>query len=303
MPRSVPPRPSLEYVRKEAKHLLAAHRSGDASVCDVLRLHHRFQGASDSDILAADVSLQQAQHALAKEYGFDSWAELKSQVNQRGPVSKSGRAFSDGREPYGHRLTEELPPSHAARWLAQNCEEGSSSLIVDAGCGDGRNTAFLIAEGFNVVAVDTAEANLETTYNKVEREGLRTDRLRCLQADLVGRIPLEAESCSAVLDVYVLGAIFSFDGPDGARRYVSNVQCVLEPEGLFVLEFESWDNPPLSPDGLLKRLEELLGEGFRIEHSEVVPPDYWHKMEIRPEFSKVDRPEPPDALFAVASKR
>jgi len=26
-------------------------------------------------------------------------------------------------------------------------------------------------------------------------------------------------------------------------------------------------------------------------------------MEIRPEFSKVDRPEPPDALFAVASKR
>jgi len=141
MPRSLPPRPSLEYVRKEAKHLLAAHRSGDASVCDVLRLHHRFQGASDSDILAADVSLQQAQHALAKEYGFDSWAELKSQVNQRGPVSKSGRAFSDGREPYGHRLTEELPPSHAARWLAQNCEEGSSSLIVDAGCGDGRNTA------------------------------------------------------------------------------------------------------------------------------------------------------------------
>jgi transposase InsO family protein len=52
MPRSLPRKPSLEYVRKEAKDLLAAHQSGDASVCDVLRLHHRFQAAGEADMLA-----------------------------------------------------------------------------------------------------------------------------------------------------------------------------------------------------------------------------------------------------------
>jgi hypothetical protein len=80
MPRSLPPKPSLEYVRKEAKDLLAAHQSGDPSVCDVLRFHHRFEGASDSDILAAKVSLQEMQHALARDYGFASWVQLTANV-------------------------------------------------------------------------------------------------------------------------------------------------------------------------------------------------------------------------------
>lgn len=80
MPRSLPPRPSLEYVRKEAKDLLAAHQSGDASACDVLRLHHRFQAASDADVLAAPVSLQEVQHALALDYGFKDWAQLRRQM-------------------------------------------------------------------------------------------------------------------------------------------------------------------------------------------------------------------------------
>ncbi len=80
MPRSLPSKPSLEYVRKEAKGLLADHQSGDASVCDVLRLHHRFQGASDAAVLAASVSLQEVQHALALEYGFNNWKELRTRV-------------------------------------------------------------------------------------------------------------------------------------------------------------------------------------------------------------------------------
>ena len=78
MPRSLPSRPSLEYVRKEAKRLLAAHRNGDSSLRDVLRCLRRFAGASDHDMLAADVSLQEVQHALAQDYGFRSWARLRA---------------------------------------------------------------------------------------------------------------------------------------------------------------------------------------------------------------------------------
>ena len=95
MPRSLPPRPSLEYVRKEAKALLAAHQSGDLSVCDVLRHHHRFQGASDAAILAAGVSLQEVQHALAVAYGFKNWKELRTRL---APVSIRPMKASDDKQ-------------------------------------------------------------------------------------------------------------------------------------------------------------------------------------------------------------
>ena len=53
MSRSLPERPSLEQLRKQAKDLLKAQRQGDASVCPVLRHLPRFAGASDEDVLKA----------------------------------------------------------------------------------------------------------------------------------------------------------------------------------------------------------------------------------------------------------
>lgn len=61
-------------------------------------------------------------------------------------------------------------------------------------------------------------------------------------------------------------------------------------------------DPPLTPDGLPRRLDQLLGDDFRVAHSEAVPIDYWDKMKVAPMFD-VSRRKPPDALFAVASKR
>src|SRR6187455_3686443 len=60
--RHLPERPSLEQLRKQAKELLDALRATDPSA-----------------ILAA------AQHALAREYGFDSWAKLVHHVESLQP--------------------------------------------------------------------------------------------------------------------------------------------------------------------------------------------------------------------------
>jgi hypothetical protein len=54
----LPPKPSLEYLRKEAKALLRER---------------------------ADWQLADAQHALAREYGFDSWPKLKAHVQALAP--------------------------------------------------------------------------------------------------------------------------------------------------------------------------------------------------------------------------
>ena len=60
MSRDLPPNPSLEHLKKQAKALLAKLRQANA-----------------------DATLVDAQHALAREYGFPSWPKLKAYVERR----------------------------------------------------------------------------------------------------------------------------------------------------------------------------------------------------------------------------
>jgi hypothetical protein len=60
MSRQLPPRPHLEYLRNEAKELLEVLQRQDSSA-----------------------QLADAQHALAREYGFASWPALKASVEDR----------------------------------------------------------------------------------------------------------------------------------------------------------------------------------------------------------------------------
>ena len=58
MSRDLPSQPSLEYLRKQAKDLLPELQQGNPAL-----------------------QLADAQHALAREYGFASWPKLKAHVN------------------------------------------------------------------------------------------------------------------------------------------------------------------------------------------------------------------------------
>lgn len=80
MPRSLPTNPSLRLVRVQAKELLDDHKSGKTSCCGMLRLLARFAAKSDAEILASHLKLTEVQHALAMDYGFKSWTELKQLV-------------------------------------------------------------------------------------------------------------------------------------------------------------------------------------------------------------------------------
>jgi hypothetical protein len=82
MVRVLPPQPHPDHIRNEAKSVLKAHATGDPSVCATLRLLHRFKDAGDKDILAAEVALNEAQLALALDYGFKCWDDLKRHVQQ-----------------------------------------------------------------------------------------------------------------------------------------------------------------------------------------------------------------------------
>ena len=80
----LPARPSLEQLRKQAKHLLREFRAGDASASTRVRavLPRVIDGASA-------LALADAQFVLAREYGFQSWAALVHHLERLAPSSAS----------------------------------------------------------------------------------------------------------------------------------------------------------------------------------------------------------------------
>jgi Diguanylate cyclase, GGDEF domain len=73
MPRDLPAHANLEHLRKQAKRLLRAFRHRTPTAVEQLRL--LAPGASQSRLKLAD-----AQHVLARDYGFDGWPKLKEHV-------------------------------------------------------------------------------------------------------------------------------------------------------------------------------------------------------------------------------
>ena len=73
MSRDLPPNPNLEHLKKQAKALL-----------DKLRQQN------------ADATLVDAQHVLAREYGFPSWPKLKADIESRdaGPGTRDPNSGS-----------------------------------------------------------------------------------------------------------------------------------------------------------------------------------------------------------------
>ena len=83
---ALPPNPNLEQLKKQAKSLLKGHRSADPTSAQRLRqtLSHLSE-QTDDEIFQTKFSLRNAQLVIAREYGFERWADLKRHV-------ESGRA-------------------------------------------------------------------------------------------------------------------------------------------------------------------------------------------------------------------
>ncbi|MFL5386224.1 MAG: ankyrin repeat domain-containing protein [Longimicrobiaceae bacterium] len=130
--RSLPPRPSLEQQRKQAKELLRAFRGGDASARERIRRHLPDKQRP---------TLADAQFVLAREHGFRSWAALKAHVEQAAePVSRSlmeefHRAFA-ARDADAVRALLRRHPEARARIDEPAFSFGATALGHFAGEGD-----------------------------------------------------------------------------------------------------------------------------------------------------------------------
>ena len=81
MSRPFPPRPNLRNFKNQAKTLLKAQQAGDAAAIQRIKEYlPRLSGAEEVEIRAADISLQEVQHVIAREYGLKNWDVLQAVV-------------------------------------------------------------------------------------------------------------------------------------------------------------------------------------------------------------------------------
>jgi ankyrin repeat protein len=114
MSKSLPARPNLEQLRKQAKDLLQSLKSGDPVAHQRFREHHPTTPAAAAEIRAPSFSLSDAQLVIAREYGFLSWPKLKEHVESLqpetgDPMQLLQQAFHANDAPRLHQLLERFP--------------------------------------------------------------------------------------------------------------------------------------------------------------------------------------------------
>src|SRR6202165_3324750 len=81
--RRLPSNPNLDHLKYQAKDLLREHTTRTPGVAQRIReFHPRLGRATDAEIFDAHLSLTDAQLAIAREYGFPSWARLKAHIEK-----------------------------------------------------------------------------------------------------------------------------------------------------------------------------------------------------------------------------
>lgn len=75
----LPYRAALSEYERQAERLLDALRSGDGDAAWRFKWEHpRFRGRSVADVRAATLALEDARAVVAREYGFEDWADLRA---------------------------------------------------------------------------------------------------------------------------------------------------------------------------------------------------------------------------------
>ncbi len=81
--KRLPAKANVDHLRYQAKDLLKGHDARNAAVAQRIReFHPRFNRAADAEIFEAKLSITDAQLAIAREYGFPSWARLKRHIEK-----------------------------------------------------------------------------------------------------------------------------------------------------------------------------------------------------------------------------
>jgi hypothetical protein len=127
---SLPERPNLGHLRKQAKELLRQYRADDPAALAAFRQNlPAAKDKSATDLSSMPPGLRDAQSCIARQYGFPSWSELKHYVEglRLGDVQTSTSTEADeiARQRYdrAQRAYEQARPRTAVPFEPKNFDK------------------------------------------------------------------------------------------------------------------------------------------------------------------------------------
>jgi SAM-dependent methyltransferase len=119
-------------------------------------------------------------------------------------------------------------PSKALLLFSELLDFENAGLVLDVGCGNGRNAVYLARQGCTVHALDFSKAALDATKSAALRAGL-DHRIRLYSASLLSSLPWKDDTFDLVIDSYVF---CHFTDEQVKRSYIAELGRVARPGGI-----------------------------------------------------------------------
>jgi catechol 2,3-dioxygenase-like lactoylglutathione lyase family enzyme len=213
--------PNLENLRKQAKQYLRWHRERYYPVAARIRAAlPRFQHLSDTQILAANFKLADAQELVARESGFEGWQALKSGADAMTEKVQNRET--------GQAVTRPVLNSTQAQLFVADIEASCHFYTEKLGF----TVAFVYGDPpfYGQVVRDQALLNLRVVGEPVfagdvrEREGLLSATITLASAEEIKQLFLSYQAAEVPFQQAVKKE------PWGARTFV-----VRDPDGNLIL--------------------------------------------------------------------
>ncbi len=134
---------------------------------------------------------------------------------------------------YANRDEEEA--ARLVDMLEQTLPLDECSKILDLGCGRGRHAINLNRKGYSVTGIDLSKQAIATARHKVKE--LELEDIRFKVRDMRNPLP---EKFDAVVNLFTTFGYFESD--DENIRVLESVRQMLEPGGIFVLDYLNAEN-------------------------------------------------------------
>jgi ubiquinone/menaquinone biosynthesis C-methylase UbiE len=144
------------------------------------------------------------------------------------------------------------------------------SMVLDLGCGNGRNSIYLAKEGMKVIGLDFSRGLLKIAKNKTEWKGM-TENVDLIEGD-INSLPLINDSIDVVLYIATLHHL-----PTPQERLASllEIKRILKPRGRTLVSAWAQEQKKFTDD--LKKSKNNPEEGF--EYGDIFLP--WKMKEGR----------------------
>src|ERR1700733_1415906 len=206
--KGLPSDPNLDHLSYQAKDLLKAHAARDRVAAQRIReFHPRFSKATDAEIFDAQLSLSDAQLAIARESGFERWATLKRRIEKPTVADDLTLPHHERIEDAAFRLGVDLLDAGDVEGLRKHLNEHPNLVrqhVLFEGGNYFRNPTLLEFAAENPVRRGTLPANIVEVAKVILDAGSKQDPAalnETLGLVCSGRVPRECRVQLAFIDL------------------------------------------------------------------------------------------------------